>query len=88
MITTFEVRVLHGVLEPMEPVDLPEGKKFKVIPLDEIESSQPEEAVDLNSNDIWENDPLFRLAGIIKNGEYDLSENHDKYLYGLVKNNK
>ncbi|WP_040335824.1 antitoxin family protein [Candidatus Magnetobacterium casense] len=76
MITTFEVRVFHGVLEPLEPVDLPEGKKFKVIPLDETESSQPEED---------QYNELLKLAGIMNSGLCDLSENHDKYLYGLKK---
>ncbi|MDA8339633.1 MAG: hypothetical protein M0Z70_10080 [Nitrospiraceae bacterium] len=30
----------------------------------------------------WDNDPFFKLAGIAESGRGDLSENHDKYLYG------
>jgi predicted transcriptional regulator len=31
----------------------------------------------------WENDPIFKLAGIASSGLGDLAENHDKYLYGI-----
>ncbi|GER92404.1 hypothetical protein A45J_0120 [hot springs metagenome] len=31
----------------------------------------------------WENDPIFKLVGIIKDGPTDLSVNHDYYLYGM-----
>jgi predicted DNA-binding protein len=30
----------------------------------------------------WENDPIFKLAGIGASGLGDLAVNHDKYLYG------
>jgi predicted DNA-binding protein len=30
----------------------------------------------------WENDPIFKLAGLGDSGLGDLSVNHDKYLYG------
>lgn len=33
----------------------------------------------------WENDPIFRLAGIMDSGLGDLSVNHDYYLYGMKK---
>ncbi|MDI6727823.1 MAG: CopG family transcriptional regulator [Thermodesulfovibrionales bacterium] len=33
----------------------------------------------------WENDPIFKLAGIMKSGVGDLSVNHDYYLYGMKK---
>ena len=33
----------------------------------------------------WENDPIFKLAGIMKSGIGDLSVNHDYYLYGMKK---
>ncbi len=31
----------------------------------------------------WENDPIFKLAGIGQSGLGDLAKNHDAYLYGL-----
>ncbi|MBF0344313.1 MAG: antitoxin family protein [Nitrospirae bacterium] len=31
MAITLEVRVFHGLLEPLEPIDLPEGTRLKVI---------------------------------------------------------
>ncbi len=33
----------------------------------------------------WENDPIFKLAGIFESKESDLSINHDHYLYGAPK---
>lgn len=33
----------------------------------------------------WENDPIFKLAGIMSSGLGDLSVNHDYYLYGMKK---
>ena len=33
----------------------------------------------------WENDPIFKLVGIMKTGTTDLSENHDHYIYGIKK---
>ncbi len=33
----------------------------------------------------WENDPFFKLVGIMKSGAGDLSVNHDHYLYGAGK---
>lgn len=40
-------------------------------------------------NDIdWENDPIFKAVGIMDSGMSDLSENHDKYLYGKQKSKK
>jgi predicted DNA-binding protein len=33
----------------------------------------------------WENDPIFKLAGIFASEEGDLSVNHDHYLYGAEK---
>mgnify|MGYP001593677672 CR=1 FL=1 len=33
----------------------------------------------------WENDPIFKLAGIIASDEGDLSVNHDHYLYGAER---
>lgn len=33
----------------------------------------------------WENDPIFKLAGIMKTGTKDLSVNHDHYIYGVRK---
>jgi len=33
----------------------------------------------------WENDTIFKLAGIMKSGVGDLSVNHDYYLYGMKK---
>jgi predicted transcriptional regulator len=36
----------------------------------------------------WENDPIFKLAGIMESGAGDLSVNHDHYLYGAPKKRK
>lgn len=33
----------------------------------------------------WDNDPIFKLVGIMKSGLGDLSVNHDHYLYGAKK---
>lgn len=33
----------------------------------------------------WDNDPIFKLAGIMSSGVGDLSVNHDHYLYGMRK---
>ena len=33
----------------------------------------------------WENDPILKLAGIMKTGTTDLSINHDHYIYGVKK---
>jgi len=33
----------------------------------------------------WENDPILKLAGIMKTGATDLSLNHDHYIYGVKK---
>jgi len=33
----------------------------------------------------WDNDPIFKLAGIMDSGVGDLSVNHDHYLYGAPK---
>ena len=30
----------------------------------------------------WDDDPFFNIVGIVESGKGDLSENHDKYLYG------
>lgn len=43
MLATFEARVFHGLLEPLEHVDLPEGQKVMVTVTDETEITQPEE---------------------------------------------
>ncbi|KJU85956.1 protein belonging to Uncharacterized protein family UPF0165 [Candidatus Magnetobacterium bavaricum] len=40
MVATFEVRVSHGLLEPLEPIDMPEGKKLKITVIDDIEESE------------------------------------------------
>lgn len=39
MLATFEARVSHGLLEPLEYVDLPEGKKLRVTVTDEAETA-------------------------------------------------
>ncbi len=30
----------------------------------------------------WDNDPIWRLVGIMESGVDDLSVNHDEYIYG------
>ncbi len=30
----------------------------------------------------WDNDPIWKLVGIIESGVDDLSVNHDEYIYG------
>ncbi|MBF0466651.1 MAG: antitoxin family protein [Nitrospirae bacterium] len=86
MSTTVKARVSHGGIELLEKIDFPEGKEV-IVTIDEV-SIPEKEAVDLNDDDVWENDPFFKLAGIMDSGVGDLAKNHDKYLYGLVKNNK
>ncbi|KJU84920.1 protein belonging to Uncharacterized protein family UPF0165, partial [Candidatus Magnetobacterium bavaricum] len=45
MITIFKARVFNGMLEPLEPVDLPsEGKRVKITIEDESEIVHPEDA--------------------------------------------
>ncbi|QWR77427.1 antitoxin family protein [Candidatus Magnetomonas plexicatena] len=78
MTTTIKARISHGVIEPLEEMDFPEGKEV-FITITEIPANN--EVADLNKADIWENDPLFTLAGIFDSGLGDLAEEHDKYLY-------
>lgn len=33
----------------------------------------------------WENDSIFKLAGLFESADGDLSVNHDHYLYGAPK---
>lgn len=80
MPVTFEARVFHGLLEPLEQVDLPEGKKLKVTVTDETEL-QPENKMTNEELLDREYDEFFKLAGIMDSGIEDLAENHDKYLY-------
>ncbi|MBF0345984.1 MAG: antitoxin family protein [Nitrospirae bacterium] len=43
MAMTFEVKVFNGLLEPLKPVDLPEGKRLTITVRDETENSQSNE---------------------------------------------
>ncbi len=43
MVMTFEVKVFNGLLEPLKPVDLPEGKRLTITVRDEKETSQSKE---------------------------------------------
>lgn len=86
MTATVKGRVSHGGIELLEKIDFPEGQEI-LITINEI-SEPTEKAVDLNDDAVWENDPFFKLAGFVDSGVGDLARNHDRYLYGLVKNNK
>lgn len=44
-----------------------------------LEKDEKEKEID------WENDPIFKAAGIMKSGVTDLAVNHDHYLYGMPK---
>ncbi|WP_040335097.1 antitoxin family protein [Candidatus Magnetobacterium casense] len=47
MTTIFRARVFNGVLEPLEPIDLPsEGKRVKVTIEDEVEVSHPKDTAE------------------------------------------
>ncbi|MES0336862.1 MAG: antitoxin family protein [Candidatus Magnetobacterium sp. LHC-1] len=43
MAMTFEVKVFNGLLEPLKPVDLPEGKRLTITVRDETDTSQSNE---------------------------------------------
>ncbi|MBF0564696.1 MAG: antitoxin family protein [Nitrospirae bacterium] len=43
MTITFEVKVSHGLLEPLEQVDLPEGEKLTVTVINKAETAHPKE---------------------------------------------
>ncbi|MEO5358663.1 MAG: hypothetical protein H7844_15390 [Nitrospirae bacterium YQR-1] len=84
MTATVKGRFFHGELKLLEKIDFPDGEV--TVTISEIPNPE-KEAVELD-DDAWENDPFFKLAGFIDSGVGDLAKNHDKYLYGLVKNNK
>jgi predicted DNA-binding antitoxin AbrB/MazE fold protein len=65
----------NGVLRPEKPLGFKEHARVRVIIEDESEARTSEEGgSDLGA---WRN-----LIGIIKDAPPDVSENHDKYLYG------
>lgn len=43
MLATFKARFTHGTIEPLEPVDLPEGKNFRVTVTDEPQTTHLKE---------------------------------------------
>ncbi len=58
-----------------------EGKSVAAIIREASEEYLKEDEKEID----WENDPLFKLAGVFESEEGDLSINHDHYLYGAPK---
>ena len=56
-----------------------ESKSDAAVVREAVEKHLDEKEID------WENDPLFKLVGLMKTGASDLSENHDHYIYGVKK---
>lgn len=75
---TIDVMYESGVFKPLKKVNLPEHSKFKITLL-------PSE--DKNSEIIArkQSEALLALAGIGSSGLQNVSEDHDKYLYGTRK---
>jgi predicted DNA-binding antitoxin AbrB/MazE fold protein len=76
MTAAFEAIYENGVLVPEKPLDLKEHAKVRIL-------VEAEEAAPTTSDD----DPTGwktarELIGCIKDAPEDVSENHDKYLYG------
>lgn len=58
-----------------------ESKSMASVVRESVERYIKEEEEEID----WENDPIFKLAGIMNSGLGDLSVNHDYYLYGMKK---
>lgn len=58
-----------------------ESKSMASVVREAVEKYVAEEEKEID----WENDPFFKLVGIVKSGVRDLSINHDHYLYGAKK---
>lgn len=56
-----------------------ESKSVAAVVREAVEKHLKEKEID------WENDPIFKAAGIIKSGVKDLALNHDHYLYGMPR---
>lgn len=56
-----------------------ESKSLAAVVREAVEKHLEEKEID------WENDPIFKAAGIVKSGVRDLAVNHDHYLYGSPK---
>jgi predicted DNA-binding antitoxin AbrB/MazE fold protein len=69
MTTTFEAIYEHGVFKPKQPLALAEGTEVRL-------SLSPVDEKD---------DPLAAVIGIGESGRKDGAENHDKYIYGKLR---
>lgn len=58
-----------------------EGKSAAAIIREAVEEYLKEEKKEID----WDNDPLLKAIGFCKADVYDLSVNHDHYLYGAPK---
>jgi len=73
MTITVEATYEDGVLKPDAPLQLQEKAKVRLT-IEEPEAAKPED------EDAWK--AIDALRGVVKGAPPDVSENHDKYLYG------
>jgi predicted DNA-binding antitoxin AbrB/MazE fold protein len=73
MTITIDATFEHGMLKPVQPLDLVEGARVRLTIED---SSIPSEAFA---------DPLADVIGIGDSGRTDGADNHDKYIYGRLR---
>ena len=80
MAKTIEAVYENGVFKPVKKVKFPEHERFKLIISPAKDTG--EDAAAIKKLVERQKDALFSIAGIASSGLEDVSENHDKYLYG------
>lgn len=80
MTKTVEAIYENGVFKPVKKVKLPEHKRVNLIISPTIE--MPEDEEEIKKMVERQKRALLKIAGTGSSGLSDVSENHDKYLYG------
>jgi len=75
---TIDVMFEKGVFKPLKKVDLPEHSKLKITLL-------PSNVISPEVVARKQSEALLELAGVGASGLQNISEDHDKYLYGSSK---
>ena len=70
----------HGVFKPVRKIKLPEHERFKLI-ISPVKKAEEDTAA-IKKMVERQREALLSIAGIGDSGLGDVSENHDKYLYG------